>query len=251
MNSDSVGRGMWRACAVLFLWVIGSVVASEPLRLAANVWPPFTDTRLLNKGLASDLVNTALARAGYATVQSEVPWARALRGLKLGHFDAVVGAWYSTERAAFGHFSQPYLINRIRFVQRRGGSVHFTQLADLYSYRIAVSRGYAYPPAFDGDAQLQKVEVADFSAAARMVHAQRLDLTLEDEYVARYLFNRELTNIQDDLEFLPQPLSESSLYLLVSRQHPQHRQIVEAFDQAIEAMRADGSYAQIFQRHGL
>lgn len=242
---------MWRACAVLLFWAIGGGVVSEPLRLAANAWPPFTDARLLNKGLASDLVNTALARAGYATVQSEVPWARALLGLQHGRFDAVVGAWYSAERTAFGYYSQPYLINRIRFVQRRGSGVRFTQLADLYGYRIAVSRGYAYSPAFDNDGQLHKTEVTDFSAAARMVHAQRLDLTLEDEYVARYLFSRELADIQADLEFLPQPLSESNLYLLVSRRHPQHRQIVEAFDQAIEAMRADGSYAQIFQRHGL
>jgi polar amino acid transport system substrate-binding protein len=240
---------MWRLSLVLtFCFCCGA--AAEPLRLVANQWPPFTDARLLNNGVASDLVRTALSRAGYATVQSEVPWARALRGLKQGQYDVVVTAWYSEERAAFGYYSKPYMVNQLRFVQRRGAGVQFTRLADLYRYRIAVSRSYAYSPEFDNDPQLHKVVVVDFSAGARMVQAQRLDLAVEDEYVARYLFNGELADIRDELEFLPLPLSETNAYILVSRQHPQHRQIAEAFDQAIEAMRADGSYARIFQHHG-
>ena len=75
-------------------------------------------------------------------------------------------------------------------------------------------------------------------------------LTLEDELVARYHLNRELLGIRDELEFLPLPLSENGLHILVRRSHPQHREIVSRFDRAIQAMREDGSYAVIFARHG-
>ena len=226
-------------------------VAAETLRLVADPWPPFNDQALLNNGVASDLVSTALSRAGYASTYAQVPWERAVRGLQQDIYDVLINAWYTDERATFGHYSQPYLINRIRFMQRKGSQIRFKQLPDLYPYSIAVVRGYAYSSEFDQDTRLTKVGVGGFAMGARMLHARRVQLTLEDELVARFHLSRELASIREQLEFLPQPLSENGLHILVSRNHPQHQQIADAFNKAIEAMRADGSYAQIFQRHGL
>ncbi len=239
-----------RACCCL-LALMSWGVAAETLRLTANLWPPFTDESALNHGLATDLVSTALARAGYPSSYTELPWERAMRRLQRGDYDGLVGAWFSEERALYGHYSRPYLINRIRLLQRKGGTIQFRRLSDLYPYRIAVGRGYAYSPEFDNDPQLDKFVVGGFTNAARMLSSGRVDLTLEDELVARYHFGRELRDIRDTLEFLPRSLSESGLHLLIRRSHPDHQRIVEAFDQAIEAMREDGSYAAIFRRHGL
>jgi polar amino acid transport system substrate-binding protein len=226
-------------------------VAADTLRLVADPWPPFTGKHLPHNGLAADLVSTALNRAGYATSYTEVPWERAIRGLQRHDYDVLINAWFSEERVAFGHYSQPYLINRIRFLQRKGGGIRFSQLSDLYPYSIAVVRGYAYGQAFDQDTALYKVSVNDFPIAARMLHARRVQLTLEDELVARYHLGRDRDNIRDELEFLPQALSENGLHVLVSRQHRQHSEIVAAFDAAIASMRADGTYARIMRRHGL
>jgi polar amino acid transport system substrate-binding protein len=225
--------------------------AEPPLRLVADHWPPFNDATLLHNGLASDLVATALSRAGYATHYVQVPWERALQGVEKGTYDVLISAWYNEDRAAFGYYSQPYLTNRIRFLRRKGSQVEFAQLSDLYPYSIAVVRGYAYASEFDKDSRLNKVGVVGFAMGARMLHAGRVQLTLEDELVARYHLSRSLAGIADQLEFLPQPLSERGLHILVSRRHAQHQQIVEAFNQAIVDMRADGSYAQLFRRHGL
>lgn len=224
---------------------------AEVLRLVADPWPPFNDLRLPNNGLATDLVSTALARAGYPATYVEVPWERAVRGLQRDNYDILINAWYSTERTSFGHYSEPYLVNRIRFLQRKGGAIDFRQLSDLYPHRIAVVRGYAYSHAFDQDRQLLKVGVSSFASGARMLHAGRVQLALEDELVARFHLKRELAELDGQLEFLPQALSENGLHILVSRRHPEHLQIAAAFDQAVATMRADGSYALIFKRHGL
>ncbi len=241
------------ACWLLPLaWLVPLGAGAEPpLRLVADPWPPFNDATLLNNGLASDLVASALSRAGYATRYVQVPWERALQGVKRGTYDVLISAWYSDERLGFGYYSQPYLTNRIRFLQRKDSQIQFHQLADLYPYRIAVVRGYAYASEFDQDSRLAKVGVLGFVVGARMLQARRVQLTLEDELVARYHLSRSLAGIADQLEFLPQPLSERGLHILVSRRHARHKAIVEAFNQAIEDMRSDGSYAQIFQRHGL
>lgn len=236
--------------ALLLLLTSTSGVA-ESLRLAANSWPPFTDRSLPGNGLACDLVSTALNRAGYRNEYIEAPWARVIKGLQQGQYDVVLTAWYSAERETFGLFSDAYLVNRIRFLQRRGGSIQFNRISDLYPYRIVVTRGYAYAPAFDNDTRLNKYEVTDFLPAASMVAAGRVELTLEDELVAQYLLRQESASVREALEFLPTPLAETPLHILVRRSHPQHAQIVADFNRELAAMRADGTYQAILQRHGL
>ncbi|MBC9248966.1 amino acid ABC transporter substrate-binding protein [Pseudomonas alcaligenes] len=240
-----------RRLVLLFaLFLAGSAMA-EHLRLAGDSWPPFTDQRLANNGLAVDLVSTALQRAGYTTEYAEAPWARALYGLQQGDYDLLVAAWYSDERTRYGLFSEPYLINRIRFLQHQRTHIRFDSLADLRPYNIAVVRGYSYSSDFDQDASLQKVPVLEFAMGARMLAAGRVQLAVEDELVAQHYLNRELSEVKSGLEFLPKPLSENGLHILVRRSHPLHQQIVQDFNRAIAAMRADGSYARIYRRHGL
>lgn len=239
------------ACLLLLLLLPLSLAAAQPLRLVANPWPPFTDRTLPANGLASDLVQQALQRAGYTTRYVEVPWERAVLGLRRGDYDVLISAWYTEERTAYGHFSRPYLVNRIRFLQRKGGGIRYESLADLRGHPIAVARGFAYSPEFDSDSSLHKIGVLSFDVAVRMLHAERVQLVVEDELVARYQLNRGLKAFGDELEFLPVPLSENNLHILIRSSHPDHVQIASRFNRAIQAMREDGSYAETFRRHGL
>ncbi|WP_394560393.1 substrate-binding periplasmic protein [Aquipseudomonas alcaligenes] len=240
-----------RGWALLFALLLDAPAMAEHLRLTGDAWPPFTDQTLPNNGLAVDLVSSALQRAGHSTEYVEVPWARVLRGLQQGDYDVVVAAWYSAERTRYGLFSDPYLVNRIRFLRRTGMPIEYTDLGQLSAYSIAVVRGYSYDAAFDSAEGLSKVPVLEFAMGARMLAAGRVQLTLEDELVAQFHLNRDLREIRNAVEFIETPLSENGLHILVRRSHPLHQQIVREFNASIEAMRADGGYRRIFQRHGL
>ncbi|MBC3412299.1 MULTISPECIES: substrate-binding periplasmic protein [Pseudomonas] len=220
------------------------------LRLVADSWPPFTDTSMPGGGLATSLVTTALNRAGFDTVFEEAPWARALMGIGEGRYDVLINAWYSDERELLGEFSGPYLTNRIRLLKRQGQAFSYQHQADLYPYSIAVVRDYAYSSAFDDDERLNKVVVRNFSSAVRMLAAGRVDLAVEDEYVARYNLQREPPQVRDAISLVDPPLAENSLHILVSLKHPEHQQIVARFEKAIAAMKADGSYARLLRQHG-
>ncbi len=239
--------------ALLFLGCLScaGLAVADPLRLVANAWAPYTDSRLLNDGLATDLVSTALKRAGYDSEYLEVPWARAIRGLQQSQYDIIISAWYSEERASFGLFSEPYLSNRIRLIRRKGSEIGYRHLDDLYPYRIAIVRDYAYDPAFDTDARLNKVDVRSFEVAANMLAAGRVDLAVEDEYAAGFHFSRSLRSLRAGLEFVSPPLSENGLHILVRRSLENAAQIVEGFNRAIEEMKADGTYEQVIDRHQL
>ena len=240
-----------RAVALIVLLLLGPTVAAERLRLVADAWPPFTDATLINGGLATDIVSTALARAGYASDFEQVPWARALMGVGDGRYDVLINAWYDEARTHLGQFSAEYLLNRVRFIKRRADPIEFQNLQQLHDYPVAVVRGYAYSADFDADPKLQKVPVHNFAMAVRMLAAQRVRLTVEDEYVARFYLARESPRVRNAVEFLPKPLSENSLHILVSLKNPKHEQIVAGFDREISKMKADGSYARLLKQHGM
>ncbi|WHS60907.1 transporter substrate-binding domain-containing protein [Pseudomonas sp. G2-4] len=240
-----------RALALIGLLLLSHNACAQKLRLVADGWPPFTDSTLINGGLATDIVSTALARAGYATDFEQVPWARAMLGIGEGRYDVLINAWYSEERTHVGQFSAEYLLNRVRFIKRKDAPIDYDNLQQLYAYPIAVVRGYAYSKEFDEDQQVQKVPVHNFAMAVRMLAADRVKLTLEDEYVARYYLARESAKVRNAVEFLPKPLSENSLHILVSLKNPEHEQIVAGFDREIAAMKADGSYARLLKQHGM
>ena len=240
-----------RAVALIGMLLLAQPAFAQRLRLVADAWPPFTDATLINGGLATDIVSTALARAGYASDFEQVPWARALLGVGEGRYDVLVNAWFTNDRTKLGQFSGEYLLNRVRFLKRKDAPIEYNNLQQLHTYPIAIVRGYAYSPEFDDDASLQKVPVHNFSMAVRMVAADRVKLTLEDEYVARYYLARESSKVRNAVEFLPKPLSENSLHILVSLKNPQHEQIVAGFDREIAEMKADGSYQRLMKQHGM
>ncbi|KEY85945.1 transporter substrate-binding domain-containing protein [Pseudomonas sp. P1B16] len=225
-------------------------LGEDKLRLVADKWPPFTDASMPGGGLATSIVTTALTRAGYASGFEEAPWARALMGVSEGRYDVLINAWYNDSRTRIGHFSNAYLNNKIHLLKRKGEAFAYQQPSDLYPYSIAVVRDYAYSPEFDSDTRLHKVAVRNFSSAVRMLAAGRVNLAVEDEYVARYNLQREPQAVRDGVEMVEPPLGENSLHILVSLKHPQHQQIVERFEQAIAAMKADGSYARLLRQHG-
>jgi polar amino acid transport system substrate-binding protein len=236
---------------LLGLLLVAQDALAQKLRLAGDAWAPYADVSLLNGGLSTDLIRTALGRAGYATEYEQVPWARAVHGVSEGRYDILINAWYSEDRTRIGQFSGEYLINRLRFLKRKTSSIDFQSLTQLHPYSIAVVRSYAYSPAFDSDAELKKVLVASFSTAVRMLAAGRVELTVEDEYAARFALSREPDEVRDNVEFLPKSLSENSLHILVSLKNPEHEKIVADFDKAIAAMKADGTYDKLFKLHGL
>ena len=240
-----------RAVALIAVLLLAQPALAQRLRLVADGWPPFTDVTLMNGGLATDIVRTALARAGYASDFEQVPWARALMGVGDGRYDVLINAWYDEARTQLGQFSAEYLLNRVRFLKRRDDPIDYQNLAQLRDNAIAVVRGYAYSAAFEQDRQLHKVPVHDFAMAVRMLAAQRVRLTVEDEYVARYYLARESPRVRNAVVFLDKPLSENSLHILVSLKHPEHAQIVAGFDREIARMKADGSYARLMKAHGM
>lgn len=236
-----MGRLLVRCCPLVWLTLMAFAEA-QFLQLAGDRWPPYVDTTLPGDGLATSIVRSALSRAGYSTEFSQVPWARAVQGVAEGRYDVLVTVWYNEERNGFGQHSSGYLTNRILFWRKQGSAIEFNRdLSALKDYPIAVSRGYAYSPAFVSAKNLLKVPVRNFAMAAEMLVVGRVALALEDERVGRQVLSQSPRPMQDQVEPLDTPLAEPDLRILVSLKRPDHDAIIRGFDKAIASMRADGT----------
>ncbi|HBB21653.1 MAG TPA: amino acid ABC transporter substrate-binding protein, partial [Pseudomonas sp.] len=117
----------------LMLLLASASLPAEVLRLAGNIWPPYTDKSLPGEGLSVELIRTALERGGYRVEYIEVPWERALFGLRNGSYDMVNG-WPTLKRVDYTLSSRPFLVNRMRWVQRRGNDFRYDGLDSLIGH---------------------------------------------------------------------------------------------------------------------
>lgn len=215
----------------------------------SGTWPPYSDQDLPEQGLAIDLVRTALTRAGYTMQLRTDSLDRILEGGKIGVYDVFATPWYSAERNEYLAFSEPYLESRIRFVKQKGSKFAFTGLEDLKGVRIGVVRGYAYEDTFNESRQITKVDERNLIQNLLKLTQGRIDLTLDDELVLRYELNRFLPKSMEKLEFLDKPLAVRGIHIGVSRENPEHEKIIDDFNKSIAAMKKDGSYDRILQKH--
>ncbi len=107
------------AAFIMALPAVGAAVETNELRLASDVWPPFTDIAGQPR-LAIELVQEALERAGVKTATNIVEWTEVIPGLREGRFDGSAAIWHTIQRESFLLFSDAYLENRLVLVGQKG-----------------------------------------------------------------------------------------------------------------------------------
>ena len=243
-------RRFYRFVLICHCMLIGALAQAEQLNVATSEWVPYVGKALPNQGLAIDLVNTALQRAGYQPVVTIDVWSRTLQGADVGVYDLIAAAWYSDERNKKFAFSKPYLYNEIKFLKRADSDFEFNALGDLEGKLIGVVDKYAYGEAFNNMRGVIRLPSQHVLENILAVLNDKVDLTLDDERVLKYVMAKNIdADNRAKLVIVPKPLSKNGLYIAVSRQNPKHQEIVKAFDNAVQAMRKDGTYDRILKAH--
>ena len=226
---------------------------AESLKLVANYWEPFTGESLDHWGAATDLVSSALARAGYGTTIHIEPWTRALDDVYKGRFDALVAVWRTEERAAHLLFSDPYFTNHLVLVARRDRHFKFTSLNDLNGLTVGIGRGYDYSDAFLKADNFIKEPATTAEQNLKKLSSGRIDLAVEDACIARYVMSQSAQGfeLERDLEILSPPLYDIPLYFGIGNTVPSAREVIDAFNRGLSSMKQDGSYDALLARHSV
>ncbi len=221
----------------------------QTINIVGSEWPPYITKHDMTKGAAMDLVTRVFRRAGYNPVSRIETWPRTLEGTKIGIYDVIAAVWYTPERNKKLHYSDPYFENVIRFVKEKGTTIRFRDLSDLKGLIIGVVDNYAYGKEFDDAKGLIKVSNNHVIQNLLLLQQGRIDLTLGDQWVIRNELTRYFPTASKEFEFFGKPVSKRKLHIAVSRANPGHERIIAAFNKALKAMKADGTYAKILARH--
>jgi polar amino acid transport system substrate-binding protein len=174
-----------------------------------------------------------------------VPWARALDGVKNASFDLLLGTWWTEERTKFLNFSDPYLNNSVKFIKKKGNSFEYAGLESLKDKSVGVVRGYGYNDDFLNSKAFRKPDAKDFIANIRKLAAGRIDLTLEDELVAKAVIAKKAPELLDKIEFCDLPLSSNALHVTSGLSNSKHKQLIDAFNKGLAEIKANGVYDKI------
>jgi polar amino acid transport system substrate-binding protein len=231
---------------LLILTIVGSSsLYAEKITAVGDPWPPFLDPNQAGKGIIAEIATAAYATQGYELDLKFVPWARAVAGVKNASFDLLIGTWLTEERTNFLMFSQPYLNNSIKFIKKKGDSFNYTDLESLTGKSVGVVIEYGYGDGLLNAKNFRRAEAKNFITNIRKLVAGRIDLTLEDEIVAKAIIAQEQPDLLDKIEFSTADYSTNALYVASGLANAKHEELIEAFNNGLAVIKQSGEYDKI------
>lgn len=235
----------------VLLFSVSLFADSKVLTAAADPWAPFMDFDHPEGGLVMELVRAALGTQGYEVNVVNVPWTRAENGVRDGIYDILPNTWRTATREEYLMYSEPYVFNEVKFIKLVDDDFEFEGLESLTGKRVGTVRDYGYGTEFLSADNFERDEVANMMINIRKLVAGRLDLTLEDEIVARYMISNEAPELLERIAFTENSLSRNGLHLTVGLKNPRHEEIVSAFNKGLEIIKDSGVYAEILANYGV
>jgi len=218
--------------------------------LATGNWEPYYAESIPNGGVVTEIVRSAFQRMGYELEVKWLPWARAINMAKAGHYDGVLGAWYTKERTQFFTYSEPFFENEIVLFKLKDDPFTYKSLGDLKSYRIGVSRN-------SGPHELLKNELAenlDIVVSAdlniKKLIAKRIDLFADERLGIQYMINTQFPKWREVVEVVKPPLQLNELHILLSKKVENNHKIIGDFNKGLQKLVQDGTFDDLLEKHG-
>jgi polar amino acid transport system substrate-binding protein len=206
-------------------------------------------------GLDVDLFREAARRTGCTVSFVQGDWARLLMKLKKGEVDVLLGASITPSRKSFAYFSEPYRSESWVLYVRTGDVEHYQgrSLKALLDsgVRIGLVNEYVYGETIASfrdnpryEPQFVGFGLSEESFSALLDH--KVDGVLEDPFVGADIIRRK--GWRKDIVRLPLVLHSGTVHLMFSRKKV-GEDVVERFNDALAAMRADGSYRRVLKTY--
>ena len=241
---------------IIFVLIINITANAKELQVGWELWYPYqyrTSQQDL-VGLDFEIFNTILAKVGYETAYTELPWKRHLHYIKLGELDVAMGASYSEERLHYAMFTQAYRQETVNLYVRSGQTkaIKLDTLSDLINsdYMIGVESGYYYGEAYK---ELMKtthfqehiIEVVDIEENVTLLMQGHIDGFLVDPATITAFSNKYQMN--GEFEQHKITIYQSGIHFMFSK-HSVDPKTVNMIDDAISELKKSGELDAIINK---
>ena len=228
-----------------------SYIQARQITMVTVDWEPYYASSLKNDGAYTEIVKTAFKRVGHQATISFLPWTRALKYVKDGKYDIVMGAFYNEERDKIYYFSDSCMTLHSGFVAHKNlGITSYKSMQDLKPYRIGVNRGWIYTPEFDSADYLKKDEATNQMINFRKFIMKRVEIIAITIEIFKYELSKTKDHDMSEFVVLDPLLDKKGLHLMMGRKIPDHKKVIADFNRGLKEIREDGTYGSILSDHG-
>jgi len=230
----------------ILLCLFSPLYAQDAIIVVGNHAPPY---RIITEGEFSgiyfDTIKVIAERLNFSIQFREEPFARALVSMERGEADIMLGPNRTPEREEFLIYTDATFPPAQKAFYVHPDTPPITIYEDLYGKIIAVHLGKVYFERFDNDQELTKEEVDSYEQAIMKVVKGWNDVVIMPEQEGDYL----LQQLEITLKKSPYIVPGNVSYLTISKQSPV-QQLQRDIEEAMDAIKADGTMDTILMRYG-
>lgn len=257
LNCFSAGRH-W--AHILFLFVLswaalpGFTSAGEIVKIANGEWPPYLSVNLPHHGFASHVVEEAFAAVGLNVRYGFYPWKRSYQYAKDGKdnrgkiWHGTVVWVYTEERAKHFLYSDPVIIDTELLFHLKSRPLEWKVVDDLKGMTIGGTLHTVYPVFEEAEQRgILKIDRGgNYDVLFQKLRWQDIDAVPQVKQVGRYFLNTALSDEERSrITFSPTVVQERKYSLILSRQVPQNRRLLQLFNEGLHLIRSNGRYAEL------
>jgi polar amino acid transport system substrate-binding protein len=235
--------GMRSTVCFILLTLCWVSPAQPTLKIAVGEWPPFNGKALEDQGTLTKLMVDLLEEAGYRAEIEWYPWKRAYHLAETGQAD-ITGVWtLKPDRCEIFHCSTPVINLRNVLFKRTDLDAKVESWADLKEYNVGVTIGYSYLEMRDAaeEHQIPLFETRTDLLNLRKLLMGHIDFFLCNPEVGTYLIENNFTVMESrQIEYLEQPAEVLTMGILVSKNIPYSRDIINNINRVIAKWYEDG-----------
>ncbi|APW41886.1 substrate-binding periplasmic protein [Rhodoferax saidenbachensis] len=203
-------------------------------------------------GLLVDVITEVFKRIGYPVDIAIMPWARCLAEAKAGRIDGIFSVYQTRERQEFLTYADEVLITQVQalFVRKDSAITFDGDLSKLSELRLGIINQTSYGPRLDAALErgvFKRVDVANSVSASlnKLLH-DRIDLIPSYRHVA--LDSARTMGAAGSVKELTPAIEAIPSYLAFSNKKD-YAKVIGAYNQALRAMKKDGTYDAIFNKY--
>jgi polar amino acid transport system substrate-binding protein len=229
---------------------------ANKLHIGWEIWYPYLYRNNQQKliGLDVEILSIILAKTGYSSEYTELPWNRHLHYLKTGEIDVAMGVSINEERSRYAVFTQPYRKETIKLFVKTGRSknIELSTLSDLSksNYLIGAESDYYYGEKYQElmktpEFQRRIVKTADIEENVSLLLKGHIDGFLVDTETAKAFSNK----YQVKGEFEPHSLHiyQSDIHIMLSKKSAIPNALKNIND-AIDELKKSGELESIIKK---
>lgn len=240
------------AVLMVLLSIASMCVAEEKvITAAADPYPPFVDQSDPQEGLSLAIIRAAYKTQGYTVKMEFMPWVRAKTQVVGGKIDILPDVWMNDENLKTLQFGEPYAVNTVKFIKNVDDPFDYTGLESLKGKTIGTIKGYGYSDDFTDPKEFTRDDVPDLITNIKKLIAKRIDLTLDDEIVAKVQITKTDPTLLSKITFVEKAFDSKNLYVATGLANPRHQEIIDAFNKGLAEIKANGEFAKIMEGYGI